>query len=870
MTIAAGTRLGPYEILAPIGAGGMGEVFRAKDTRLDRAVAIKILPPHLAADAQFKERFEREARTISQLNHPNICTLHDVGENYLVMELLEGETLADRLVRGPLALNELLRYGAEIAEALDKAHRAGIVHRDLKPGNVMLTRTGAKLLDFGLAKSRGAISFDTEGATEHKPLTREGTILGTFQYMAPEQLGGEEADARTDIFSFGAVLYEMATGKRAFEGKTRTSLIAAIVGGTPRPISELQPLTPVTLEHLIGKCLAKEPDERWQSAQDIAGELRWISTLGSQSGAAAAVARSRRRGPRLQMVVLVVTALAALALAIVSMHLAKRVALAERPLRAQFVTPADLPMAPVMAGAVSLSPDGRKIAFVSGTRFDRVAVAVRDLQSGETRALAGTAGALFLFWSPDSRKIAFFSNGKLSTISAAGGPVQIICDAPEGRGGSWNSSGMIIFTPNIAEPIFKVSEAGGNPVAVTEKKPKSTHRNPLFLPDGKTFLYVGRDGAGRGAVLAASIEGGVQRRILESASNVQYANGYLFFMRDGNLVAQRFDPESLAVSGTPIPIAEDVEFFQPRDVGNFSVSNTGVLVYRASSKTPTQFVWFDRQGKILGPAGPSGSFLSGDLSRDGRKVVAIVGDTSAADVWILQLDRGGISRVTFTNLPLLSAVMSPDGRQLAVASGGGSESSIWIQDLGGRASRTELLKSTSSLQVSGWSTDGRHIIALVQESATRFDISAIALDKEKKLIPLLGSPFDERRGTVSPDGRWLAYESNESGRVEVYVTSFPAAEGKSQISYEGGSSPRWSRDGKELFFASGGKLFSAVRSSSGEFATPVALPLPVELLAPAGLPYDVAPDGRFIILTEAGKHAPNPLQVIVNWRKELP
>jgi len=872
VTVSAGSRLGPYEVIAPLGAGGMGEVWRARDTRLDRSVAIKVLSTNFAGQADLRARFDREARTISQLNHPNICALYDVGHedgtSFLVMELLDGESLADRITRGPLPLSEVLKYGAQIAEALDKAHRAGIVHRDLKPANIMLTKGGAKLLDFGLAKAHPTINLDIDGATEHKPLTREGTILGTFQYMAPEQLEAEEADARTDIFSLGAVLYEMATGRRAFEGKTKTSLIAAIVGGTPRPISELQPLTPSMLDHVIARCMAKEPDERWQSAGDVAGELRWISSRDTGSGIAEGPVL---RSPpwRMPWIVAAIAVIAAVSLALFAQRLTARLAMAERPLRMQLMMPPELSVTEVVNGPLTLSPDGSRLAFVVGSRNDLGPIAVRDLRTGETKALAGTAGALFPFWSPDSRSLGFFADGKLSTMPVAGGPIQRLCDAPEGRGGSWSRQGVIVFTPDITQPIFKVSEAGGTPVVVTKNRTGTSHRNPLVLPDGKVFLYTAHDGEGKAVVAAASIEGDVDRQILDTASNVQYADGHLFFVRDRNLFVQRFDPDSLTLSGAPVAAVENIEFYESRNAGNFSVSNNGVLAYRTSSPNPSQFFWFDRQGRNLGPAGPAGAYLSGSLSRDGRKLAAIVGNTSAADVWIIQPDRGTITRATFTNRPILSAVLSPDGDRVAVTGGGTGRNSAWIQELSGRALRTELFKKSSEWPTfSDWSPDGEHLITILQRDTTRTDVVAVPVRNAQKLLPLLGAVFTEGAPSVSPDGKWLAYQSDESGRPQIYVTSFPASEEKWQISNDRGSAPRWAAAGNELFFVNGGRLFAAAKSASGEFATPVALPLPV-MATPNNRTYDVAPDGRFIILTEAGQAAPNPVQLILNWQREL-
>ncbi len=450
MTIAPGVRLGPYEILAPIGAGGMGEVWKARDTRLDRTVAVKILPAELAQTSQFRLRFEREAKTISQLDHPHICTLFDVGDNYLVMEYLEGESLADRLTRGPLPLPDVLRFGIQIAQALERAHRGGVVHRDLKPGNIMITKSGTKLLDFGLARSTPSAIIPSD-ATAHKPLTQEGTILGTYQYMSPEQIAGEEADARSDIFSFGAVLYEMLTGKRAFEGKTKTSLIAAIVGGEPRPVAQLQPLTPPALEHVITKCLAKEPDGRWQSAADIAGELEWIS--GSSVGEIGRP-QQRRRVP-VATIILGIAAAVAIAAAI---WFSRRLQILEQPLRAELTLPASTPLTPSTAGTIALSPDARRVALLVGGSGANVtganSLAIRDFATGQLHLLAGTEGATFPFWSPDGKRLAFFADQKLKAITVDSGSIDILCDARAGRGGSLSRARVIVIPPHARGPVF--------------------------------------------------------------------------------------------------------------------------------------------------------------------------------------------------------------------------------------------------------------------------------------------------------------------------------------------------------------------------------------------------------------------------------
>ncbi|HET7710755.1 MAG TPA: protein kinase, partial [Thermoanaerobaculia bacterium] len=492
MTIKIGSRLGPYEILSAMGAGGMGEVWRARDTRLERDVAVKVLPASFADNAQLRIRFLREAKSISSLNHPNICTLHDVGQedgvDYLVMELIEGESLAEKLTRGPLPLDQVLRVGSQIATALHAAHRQGIIHRDLKPGNIMLTRSGAKLLDFGLAKNpsstSGVIVGATGLATEARPLTEEGTILGTFQYMAPEQLEGLEAGPRTDIFALGCVLFEMATGKRAFEGKSRTSLIAAIVSGQPPAISSLVTMSPPALDHVVSRCLAKDPEERWQSAHDVASELQWIGQTGSASATAAHPVPHRRKRERLAWSVAATALLAIVAATAVMLRGPKA---APEVLRASITPSAGMAFdfGWERGSSLVLSPDGRHMLFSTVSSEPNPALWIRSLATGESKKIAGSEGGSSPFWSVDSRFVAFFAGGKLLKADLTGAPPTAVCDAPVGRGGSWNRDGTIIFSPTATSEIFRVSASGGTPQPVTKVNTtagETTHRWPSFLP----------------------------------------------------------------------------------------------------------------------------------------------------------------------------------------------------------------------------------------------------------------------------------------------------------------------------------------------------------------------------------------------------
>src|SRR2546426_797921 len=575
MSLEPSTRLGPYEIISSIGAGGMGEVYRARDTRLDRTVAIKILPEHLSSNPQLRERFDREAKAISSLSHPHICPLYDVGHqdgiDYLVMEHLEGETLAQRLKKGPLPPERALEYAIQIADALDTAHRRGVIHRDLKPGNIMLTKAGAKLLDFGLAKLGGAhpaAAFSRLSALpteDRSPLTAEGTIVGTLQYMAPEQLEGKETDARTDIFALGTVLYEMATGQRAFKGKSQASLIAAILTSEPPPISSLQPMTPPALDRLVKTCLAKDPDERWQSAHDLTHELRWIAEGGSQAGLPAPLRAIRTGRERIWIAASVLLGVAVVLLGILYARAGKvgqevvRASI-EFPPGSRFVFTSDV------AGPPAISPDGR--ALVYGATDERGArrLWLQRLDTSDAHPLSGTEDAKYPFWSPDSRSVTFFAGGELKRLEVSGGLPVAICSTGDGRGGTWGDDGTILFSPEYRAGLFRVPASGGEPAPVTrlDEATHSSHRWPQLLPDGSHFLYLGishdRTKSENDALYWASLDGRENRMLMRSGANAIYASGNLLYVRDTNLVAQPFDPARGELRGEPVTVASNVEY----------------------------------------------------------------------------------------------------------------------------------------------------------------------------------------------------------------------------------------------------------------------------------------------------------------------
>jgi len=862
MNVTAGSRLGPYEIVSPIGAGGMGEVWKARDTRLDRSVAIKVLPAEFAHNAQLKIRFEREAKTISQLNHPNICTLYDVGDDYLVMELLEGESLAMRLEKGPLPIIDLFRYGAQIADALDKAHRAGIVHRDLKPANIMVTKSGAKLLDFGLAKTAVA-AVDVNDATQHRGLTQEGTIIGTFQYMAPEQLEGLEADARTDIFSFGALLYEMATGKRAFQGSTRTSLIAAIVGSSPRPLAQLRPTSPVALEHIIAKCLEKDPDDRWQSAHDIRQELLWAAEREDRQ--ATEVRPLRRK------------ALTA-ALAVSWLLLGAAVAwYVTRPAAPTTVSSLVAPKGFSFdgeRGPVMISPDGRRIAFVAASETSW-SLFVRDLGTMSARALPGTEDAGYPFWSPDSQSIGFFSGGKLKTIRVDGGPAQSISDAPTSRGGAWGRD-TIVFNASYRDGLYAVPAGGGTPKKVTTlSADEISHRWPAFLPDGEHVLFLAQRAEGGSKIDASTIDvvslkTGKRRSLLRANSSVLYAPpGYLLFWREKSLLAQDLDTSSLELRGNARVVAEDVAYSGTEAV-IASVSNQGTLIYQPAQEGKTLLVTSDRKGTMAQiDSVPPDKIGSLAMSHDGKKLAFSVLD-QGTDVRVVDLVRGTKSRLTFAGGDEDSPVWSPDDTRIAFHADrrGGDGGDVYVIGSGGADVEQPLLVSPEATTPTDWSPDGKSVLLEVNDTKEGTDIWIYSFD-DKRATPLIRTPFRETEAVFSPDGNWIAYSSDQSGLPEVYIQRRDGSGSRLQASTGGGTQPLWRRDGAELFFISPDHQIFAVAVKQGpelELNTPTALFAFREPdRDPPDRSYAVSPDGQRFALLTTSANSQSPVTLVQNW-----
>lgn len=824
MPLNTGTRLGPYEILGAIGAGGMGEVYKAQDTRLDRVVAIKVLPAHLSGTAEVRARFEREARAVSSLNHPHICTLHDIGRegttDYIVMEYLEGDTLAARLEDGPLATNDAMRVAIEVAEALDAAHREGFIHRDLKPGNIMLTRSGAKLLDFGLARPSTSDHTSTDlsqSPTISRPLTAEGAIVGTFQYMAPEQLEGAEADARTDIFAFGAVLYEMVTGKAAFTGKTQASLIASILKEEPRAIGELQPMTPPALDRVVKRCLAKDPDQRWQTARDLMLELQWIHDAGSQAGVPAPV-RSRRKS-REMLAWTLAGVFAVLAAMIGIPRLLER----NEPVRLSRLSmlPPENLAASRNQVSVAISPDGRLAAFEAKESSGTAKIWVRSLESRVARALPSSEGGYHPFWSPDSRFVAFFTaGGKLARVSVNEGTTQTICDAADGRGAAWGSKDMIVFAPASGGPLFAVPAAGGEVRQVTEldaERGEEGHRWPQFLPDGEHFLYASlpvRDG--NFDTFIGSLSSMERERTVKAGGAAVYAEpGFLIFERDETLVVQRFDARSRTLSGSAVPIGEP-----PGDDGGWSgspavsASATGVLLHAEPTSPETDLAWFDRKGQRTGALPlAKGFYANPALSPDGGRIAVSLQDASSSkslgDIWIVELSRNVATRFTFDASDDYIPVWSRDGRNVAWISDRSGNENIYMKSAAGGGAEQPLTKATALFQKpEDFSPDGRYLLYHILSKTSGHDLWLLPLGSEAGApVPYLTTPFNEHDASISWDGRWVAYRSDESGQFDVYVQGFPEPGNKYRVSTAGastygavGHTLGWTRDDKELLY----------------------------------------------------------------------
>lgn len=885
MTLTLGSRLGPYEILSALGAGGMGEVYKARDTRLERTVAVKVLPADLAADAQFRARFDREARAISQLTHPHICTLYDVGDAngtaFLVMELLQGQTLADRLRAGALPLDQALRIAIEIADALATAHRAGIVHRDLKPGNIMLTKVGAKLLDFGLAKAATpavTLGASTTRDTATAGITGRGAILGTLHYMAPEQLEGREADPRSDIWALGAVLYEMVTGQMAFAGESPAGVVGAILKDRPLPLSSSRAEVPALLDHLVARCLEKDPDERWQSARDVTHALQYSGV--AQVGAASGVKPTPKTRALAPWLAAALGATAVVGLAAWTLS-GGRPQDDRAPVWLSIAPPAG-PFGPRLGPAIS--PDGGTVAFWAPDPEGIMHLWVRSLSEPASRALPGTEGPLETTgsrtptWSPDGRSLAFFSHGRLQRIEIAGGNPTTLADtggAP--RGLAWGSQGTIVFVPNSGGGLFAIPAAGGAATPLNTGELSRVAEWPSFLPDGRHFLFVPAPeqtpDESRMGVYLGSVDSPASVRISHARSRMQYATGHVFFVQEDVLYAQRFDMEALEPSGEPFRVAEGVGSMGGDQAAySFSVADNGTITFSNSPFIqPSQLQVVDRQGRIVRTLGDVSMVFGLALSRDERRLVVEKppDQKNAGSIWSID-QASGIPSLLVRNASL--PVLSTTGDRLLYRTRRNGVA-IMTMDNPTDAIDVPLDGLPGRPWPEDWATDGRSVLLRVDMASTQSDLWTVASDGSQPPSPYLRTSANEAQARFSPDGRWVAYTSDESGRDEVYVQSFPRAGTKTRVSTAGGTRPFWRTDGNELYYldAAGRIAASDVQSSVAAFHASLTRPLfDMTALGSAG-PFRtqiaaIRGGDQFLVNLAVPSRAPTTITVLLNWR----
>jgi serine/threonine protein kinase len=881
MSLNSGDKLGPYEIIEAAGAGGMGEVYKAKDSRLDRTVAIKILPSNLAGSPDLRQRFDREAKAISSLNHPHICILHDIGHqdgvDFLVMEYLEGETLSSRLEKSPMENEELLTTAIQIADALDSAHRQGLIHRDLKPANVMMTKEGAKLMDFGLAKLQmdNPTGAPVTNITQTTPLTGAGTILGTMQYMSPEQLEGKEADARSDIFAFGAMLYEMTTGKRPFEGSSQATLIAAIIEREPMSITAIKPLTPPGLERLTKKCLSKDPDSRWQTARDLGDELRWIAQSGSKAGIPVQVSIKRRFKMRVASIVAV---LAVLACGYFSYMLYLKPKPEIPVVRFKFspeqgLRNVDWPR---------ISPNGKMIAFNADDSLGNNNIWIRPFSSLEAYPLLGTENANRHYWSPDSKYLAFFQGTQLKKIPVTGGQIQLICEGPLGSDLSWGSKDIIVFDGNLGDTMRMVSADGGlttDATSLDTSTGDAYHAWPWFLPDGENFLFIANstDSAGSGVtkLKLGSVSSPENRTLyeLESENRIEYCNeGFILFFQDNNLMALPFDDKKLEITGEPKPIAQQISFSSNAPV--FGSSDDGTLMFESgSSSARSELVWFDREGNELERVGQQDNYRDVVLSPDETMFVYGLFDQqfSTDDLWIYDLKRNVSTRLTFENTNEVWPIWSNDGKFIYYASNADGNGDIYKKDITGLG-EAEIVYNTDGNNVgpNSFTPDGTQLI--FTSLGNPVNVGVLNFNDSNRVDMITNSSFVEIYGQVSPNGKYLSYSSNESGQMEIYVRQLKGGGGKWQISTDGGNRSRWSKNGNELFYWQGNDLTVVPINTEGNFEAGNPELLFTRQWNRAGFVqfrYDVSNDGkRFLINSQLVAAEPDKVVIVQNWIQE--
>ncbi len=882
--------LGPYRVVEKIGEGGMGSVYKARDSRLDRTVALKLLNGSDTAAPAVRERLRNEARTLSQLNHPHICTLYDLADvvpdgetlplSYLVMEYVDGETLASRLERGPLSLDRVLLYGAQIADALDKAHRAGVVHGDLKPGNVMLGRSGVKLLDFGLARRRGtALPADwADAATRTLSAVTPDSVAGTLQYLAPEQLDGHPSDERADIFACGAVLYEMLSGRRAFDADTPAGVIGAIMRSDPVPLPRLVPGVPPAVDHLVSVCLAKDPEARWQHAGDLARELRWLATMPE---AAAAVESSVKGGAIWKWSAL--TAVLLLAVAALTAAYVRRGQPEEPPAsRTSILLPEGLRFPTVGTvgggGRLAVSPDGRTLAVVAVDAAGTQMLWLRALAGQSVAPLAGTEGASSPFWSPDSKSIAFVAQGQLKRIDAVGGDAVVVASPALAATGAWNARGEILFTPTATSPLALVQDTGGTPRTVSTLDPAAgdvLHRNPAFLPDGRHFLFVavgGRNGTEPGRrtlAVGATDEQGPPVPVLDGVAGARFSAGSLLFLRGATLMAQAFDPARFTLTGEARVVTEQI------DVGgtaaaSFTVSDTGLLAWQPSSTAGSQLVWFDRQGRQLGPVGDAADYADVELSPDARLAAVSVLDpsTNTRDLWIVDMIRGVRTRFTNDKADDVAPIWSPDGSRILFTSNRRGHFDLYEKGASGIGPETLIYADAEEKYPTSWSSNGNVLYWTFNADGTT--VQLLPLDGDRMPRTFLPSPVSP--GRFAPDGRFVLYYSAVSGRSEVYLVPFPTATRRWQISSTGGNFARWRADGREIFYVGRDNKLMAVTVDTTTERAEIGQPVALFDARPVGARYsfDVAPGGeRFLVNTVRGASAVTAITVVQSWHRLL-
>jgi eukaryotic-like serine/threonine-protein kinase len=883
MVLASGTKLGPYEIQAALGAGGMGEVYRASDTKLKREVALKVLPELLANDAQRAARFEREAQLLASLNHSHIAHLHGLEEangiRALVMELVEGPSLAERIAQGPIPLEEALPLAKQIAEALEYAHDRGIIHRDLKPANINLTPDGqVKVLDFGLAKALEAdvpeASISTS-PTISAAATRAGMLLGTAAYMSPEQAKGRPVDRRADIWAFGCVLFEMLAGKPAFGGETITDTLAAVVRAEPE-WQQLPDKIPGSIRELLHRCLVKDPKQRLQAI----GEARIVlDKYLTNPGADIAVAGGPRKG--LERILAAATIVAIVVALFSGIFLWNR-APGKLPVTRSYIKPmpnSSLVLAGQTGAGFALSPDGLRLAYAAQNTDGKLLLWVRPIDSLQAQPLAGTEGGGFPFWSPDSRFIGFFAGGKLKKIEGSGGPPLTLCDAPLGRGATWNQEGVILFSPGPSSALYRVSAAGGEAAQVTTLKEQS-HRWPHFLPDGRHFLYLAGspftpNESPANAVMIGSLDSKEAKLLLHNRSNATYASGHILFLRQNTLMAQPFDTKRLELTGDAFPIADPVLEDEGRVLGVFSASETGVLTYAEGTRNADrQLIWFDRSGKKVGEVPGADSYAEEQISPDGRKLLFTLGP-SGSDIWVYDIPRSLKTRLTFgsaSSQANQACIWSPDGTRIAYTGLRPGSFGLFQRPSDGSGNEEVILEATAAPKYpNDWSADGK-VLAYYESHLGVWEIWMIPLTGEHKPYPFLKSQFSQLGARFSHDGKWVAYFSVESGRPEVYVVPFPGPGGKWQVSTGGGSWPRWRRDGKEIFYLSpDNKIMAAeVKESGSSFEVGAVRALfETRPYRTGGAAFDVTPDGQRFIINYMAEQPTAAITLVVNWPADL-